>query len=143
MEKMDEKSILIAKIRSLEAESADDRAPVVSLEDFFEGNSDQGSIGCNLIPHLGTAYFFHQLLEIRDHPMVQTVLVEIYEVDETLETWPFSERVYVYTALPEDEISRMMSPLNFDELEFGFFMGKPASAVNPGNGMNVYAFWWD
>jgi len=140
---MDKRRSLISKIRKLEKDSPDDFAPVVSLEEFFEGNSDEGSIGCNLLPHPGTDFFFDLLLAIREHPKVQTVLIEIYQIDELFETWPFSERVYIYTKLPEEEITRMMRPLQYDELESGFFREKPSSAVVPQSGMNVYAFWWD
>lgn len=27
--------------------------PILLLEDFFEGNTDEGSIGCNLLEHRG------------------------------------------------------------------------------------------
>jgi hypothetical protein len=143
MESMDKRLSLISKIRSLEEDAPDDPLPVVSLEDFFEGNTDEGSIGCNLIPHPGIYFFHNTLIMVRNHPRVQTVLIEIFEVDETFETWPFSERVYVYTALPEEEIAQMMKPLKYDELEHDFFKGRPLSAVSPQSSMNVYAFWWD
>jgi hypothetical protein len=67
------------------------RYPVVPLEDFFEGNSAPGSIGCNLrkSENPGIAGFFQALKEIRDRPDVQDVLVEIYEMPEDVTTWPF------------------------------------------------------
>ena len=140
---MDKRLSLISKIRALEEVEPDDSLPVVSLEDFFEGNTDKGSIGCNLLPHPGIHFIYDSLIKLRNHPMVQTVLIEIFEVDEAFENWPYSERVYVYSSLPDEEIAKMMNPLRYDELEYGFFKGKPSSAVNPEPGMNVYAFWWD
>ena len=140
---MDKRLSLISKISALEELEPEESLPVVSLEDFFEGNTDNGSIGCNLIPHPGVDFIYDSLIKVRSHPMVQTVLIEIFEVDEALETWPFSERIYVYTSLPVEEISKMMKPLKYDELEYGFFKGKPSSAISPKSGMNVYAFWWD
>jgi hypothetical protein len=78
------------------------REPVVSLELFFEGNTDTGSIGCNLTDHPGVDRFYAVLRGIRDRVDVHAVWVGITEVlgpDE----WPFSDHVYVVTtATPED-----------------------------------------
>jgi hypothetical protein len=118
--------------------------PVVSLEDFFEGNQDLGSIGCNLIKHPGIPKFFETLRSIRGRPDVQDVLIEIHELDETDESsWPFSERVYVYTTAEEKALSNWLAPLDPDEIEVGFSQGKPAAAPEPREGMRVLAAWWD
>ncbi len=47
--------------------------PVVSLELFFEGNDDPGSIGCNLTDHPGVDRFYAVLRGIRDRPDVHGV----------------------------------------------------------------------
>ena len=49
--------------------------PVVTLEDFFEGNQDEASIGCNLVDHPGVDRFYETLRGIRDRADVQDVLV--------------------------------------------------------------------
>jgi hypothetical protein len=134
---------LISKVRKLEESALDDLATVVSVEDFFDSNTDEGSIVCNLIPHPGIDFFFKHLLEIRNHTEVQALLVQIYEVDEKMGTWPFSERIFVYTSLPKDEISRMMKSLKYDEIEAGFIWGRPLSSEIPQPGMKGYGFWWD
>ena len=68
---------LIEAIRRQGLPSPDAPLPVVTLEQFFDGNDDLGSIGCNLIDHPGTASFFATLRAIRDRPNVHNVLVEI------------------------------------------------------------------
>jgi hypothetical protein len=62
--------------------------PLVTLERFFVGNDDYGSIGCNLTPMLGPQFFFEQLKLIRSQPNVQEVFVEITDVAKDLNTWP-------------------------------------------------------
>ncbi|PFK67047.1 hypothetical protein COJ21_24420 [Priestia megaterium] len=39
-------------------------APLVSLEEFFEGNDDEGSIGCNLMDHPGIYWPFSERVYI-------------------------------------------------------------------------------
>jgi hypothetical protein len=135
---------LIEKIRSQGPIDLQNSSPVVSLEDFFEGNQDLGSIGCNLIKHRGTQKFFDTLRSIRELPDVQDVLVEIHEVDESDDfSWPFSERVYVYTTAGKEEVSNWLKPLGPDEIEEGFVQGKPYAAPEAGEGMRVLAAWWD
>jgi hypothetical protein len=67
-----------------------DPMPLVSLEEFFIGNDDEASIGCNLMRRPGMNVFYETLKEIRSKPNVQDVLVEIadlmlvfYQVDES------------------------------------------------------------
>jgi hypothetical protein len=118
--------------------------PVVSLEDFFEGNEDYGSIGCNLIEHPSPQGFFEHLLAIRSRPDVQDVLVEIYEIEEgDANMWPFSERVYVLTSASAKDVADWMRSLRPDEIEEGYFQGKPPAAPELREGMQVYAAWWD
>lgn len=70
--------------------------PVVSLELFFDGNEDPGSIGCNLSDHPGPDGFYRVLSAIRDRPDVYGVWVGISEVMDPDE-WPFSDHIYFVT----------------------------------------------
>ena len=63
------------------ASSHDDELPAVSLEQFFDGNDDPGSIMCNLQPRSMGAVR-EQLARIRSRPDVASVLVHIYELME-------------------------------------------------------------
>jgi hypothetical protein len=71
--------------------------PVVSLEDFFTGNNDLGSIGCNLENHPGTQRFFAILRSIRARPEVQDVLVTIYEYELRPQNWTTGWRFLLHT----------------------------------------------
>jgi hypothetical protein len=123
---------------------AQESLPVVSLEDFFEGNQDYGSIGCNLMEHPSPQVFFEHLLSIRARPDVQDVLVEISEVEEdNPNRWPFSERVYILTSTSAEQVAEWMALLKPDEIERGYLLGKPSAAPRLQEGMEVYAAWWD
>ncbi|MGD1097771.1 MAG: hypothetical protein ABSB35_38005 [Bryobacteraceae bacterium] len=87
---MDLRSTLIRKIQAQGSPASGARPPVVSLEDFFVGNLDHGSIGCNLRNSPGPEAFFGALRSIRGNESVQDVLVEVNEVIEgDTENGPF------------------------------------------------------
>src|SRR5438128_350946 len=59
--------------------------PLLSLEEFFEGNDDYSSIGCNLYPDQPAPSEFYSIFRsIRERPDVADVLVEVnqHEVPE-------------------------------------------------------------
>jgi hypothetical protein len=116
---------------------------VVSIEDFFYGNSDYGSIGCNLSNHRGPQFFFEILLGIRDRAEVQDVLVEINEVTADPQTWPFSDRVYVLSSATVDDVRSWIEPLQPDDVTMGWAHGTPPSAPELTPGFQVYSAWWD
>lgn len=122
-----------------------DPYPVISLEDFFEGNNDAGSIACNLQEayRLKIGEWFQILKRIRDRQEVQDVLVEIFEVPEDGETWPSSDRIYVLTSAGEEEVKSWMQPLRPDELAEGYIEGVPPGAPVLAHGKRVYQAWWD
>src|SRR5436305_1021206 len=58
--------------------------PAVPMEEFFDGNTDDRSIGVNLTPeqHIGLEGFHRVLREIKDRPDVQDVFIELTEVPD-------------------------------------------------------------
>ena len=117
-------------------------APIVSLEDFFTGNDDAGSIGCNT--NHGGPLFFAPLKAIRDKPTVQDVLIEIYEVGDGETMWPFSERIYILSSSSRDEVAEWLAPLEPDTVEQeSYVFGVPKTAPQLQEGMRIYAAWWD
>jgi hypothetical protein len=119
--------------------------PVVTLEEFFVGNNDLGSIGCNLNPHPGIERFFVVLQSIRSRPEVQDVLVTISECDENdVTSWPFSDRIYVFTTASKDDLAKWAKELEPSEvLDDGFVGGVPPAAPQLRPGMKVLSLWWD
>lgn len=118
--------------------------PIASIEDFFEGNDDISSIGCNLINHPGIEFFYKKLLEIREMPEVQDILVEVSETEATdPDIWPFSERIYIITIISKEKLKELVEELQPDEIEDGWAFGKPPAAPELIKGFKVYGIWWD
>ncbi|MEB4869464.1 hypothetical protein P8831_12125 [Priestia megaterium] len=117
-------------------------APLVCLEEFFKGNEDEGSIGCNLMDHPGIDTFYFVLLEIKSKPSVQDVLVEIMEVEDE-EYWPFSERIYILSSANPEEIEEWVKILEPDEIEEGYMFGPPPIAPELYPNHKVFGVWWD
>lgn len=117
--------------------------PVVSLEAFFTGNDDYGSLGCNLTEHPGPPAFFETLSAIRKRPEVQDVLVEINEADPEDTIWPFSDRVYVLTSASPSQVQAWLSRLQPSEVSLGWANGAPKAAPELRPGMSVVSAWWD
>lgn len=143
---MDYRKNLLKKLKSFDFDGAD-ALPLVSLEDFFVGNEDKGSIGCNLDEHPGIEFFFETLQNIRNRKDVQDVLVEINEIDgleEPDDMWAFSDRVYIITSESREEVAEWVETLMPDEIEEGWAYDKtPALAPQVSEGNKVYGVWWD
>ena len=115
---------------------------VVTLEDFFIGNDDRGSIGCNLgddQPEISE--FYDTLLEIRSKPEVQDVLVRIYDSDTS--GWPYSDTVYVLTSKALEDVRKWVAELKPDEIYAEWMYGPPPKAPKLGAGIKPYSVWWD
>jgi hypothetical protein len=141
---MNKRQRLVDKITQQgDPDDPDAPSPIVSLEDFFEGNEDLGSIGCNLVEHPGTDGFYRTLRDVRSRPDVQDVLVEIYEVMEGEDEWPFSERVYVLTSATPDDLRGWLTALDPSEIEEGWASAAPSASPALEPGMRVLSAWWD
>jgi hypothetical protein len=118
-------------------------APIVTLEDFFEGNNDESSIGCNLMEHPGIEKFYDVLLSIRNKDNVQDVLVEIMELEDDEDYWAFSERVYILGSVDESLLGSWIKDLEPTEIDEGYAFGQPPNAPSLLPGYKVYSVWWD
>lgn len=144
---MTQRAALIAKVK-LQGDPNDPNvaSPIVTLEDYFEGNNDLGSIGCNLGEHPGIGRFYQVLKGVRAKPEVQAVLVAVKEIVEEagFEDWPHSDTVYVISSQPKIVVQQWVSDLQPTEIGEGWFLGRqPASAPALKPGMKVYFLWWD
>jgi hypothetical protein len=118
--------------------------PVVSLEQFFDGNIDLGSIGGNLGDHPGMDTFFRVLREIRDRPDVYDVLVGITEVEDDELSWPYSDHVYVITTATVDAVANWAKPLEADQPGEGWWNGAPPRwPIQVPEDAHIVTLWWD
>ena len=133
------------KCRALKHELEDAPEPVlVSVDRFFDGNDDPGSIGCNLSPHPGVAAFRDVLTALARRPDVRSVHLVISEVDPGDEYWPFADVVLVAGEIPETALRLALKGLRPDEVgpaEEGHF--GLTDAVLEKLGPPVLLAWWD
>jgi hypothetical protein len=117
---------------------------LVSLEDFFTGNDDEGSIGCNLTMHPGVDVFYETLRQIRARPNVQDVLIEITDLQEDdLTTWPFSDTVYILADATESQVEEWLQRLSPDESPEAGVDESASTGVKLQLGIKVFIAWWD
>jgi hypothetical protein len=115
---------------------------IVSIEEFFDGNDDLGSIGCNLIEHPGMGAFRDIFARIARRPDVTTVYAQIAELDPGEDCWPFADTVFVVGSLSEDELAEALAPLEPDEIWKTADSDIP-SDIRKGRDTHVLAVWWD
>jgi hypothetical protein len=130
--------------RQLESCGAAD-APVVSVESFFSGNEDSGSIGCNLSSALGPHIFHERLRAIQARPDVQDVLVEIRESNEDDPdpfAWPFSDQIYLLTSAAREDVKAWLAPLQPDEVE-PVDLSTRVPPLELGDDVVIFRAWWD
>jgi hypothetical protein len=120
-----------------------DVMPVVSVEAFFDGNDDCGSIGCNLPEHPGVQRFYSILAAIKARSDVQDVLVGIYEIVDDETSWPFAETVYILTSADGSVVQEWVAELQPDEVTEGFPYGDPPGAPTLAPGTHPIRVWWD
>lgn len=131
------------KIKQQEAEGGDN--PIVSLDDFFIGNEDIGSIGCNLSPPLTQGIFYQNLKDICSRPDVEEIWIEITDLEEDNPdplTWPFSDKIFIVTSASQPEVARWLEPLQPDEVD-SFYINSRLKSTELEAGTKIYRAWWD
>ena len=90
---------------------------IVSLEQFFDGNDDPGSIGWNLLEHPGMDNFRDLLTGLLRRPDVQAVYAQIAELDPgEYDCWPAADIIFVVGRISADELQHILNPLKPDEV---------------------------
>ncbi|HZN37279.1 MAG TPA: hypothetical protein VFD82_00665 [Planctomycetota bacterium] len=141
---MDRKSRLVQRINRL-GTIGDPKTPVplVTLEEFFEGNDDPGSIGCNLPDPVQPSVFYALFKAIRSRPGVADVLVQVTMHDDP-QMWPFSDTVWVVTSASDADIKKWVPErLLPDELVDGFPKDRPMEKCSVPEGMRAVGLWYD
>lgn len=114
---LDEKPMNIAKRNALVERLAKEPEPLlVPIEEFFDGNDDLGSIGCNLIHHPGIETFRKTFDALKSRPDVEAIYAHISELDAGPTCWPFSDTIIVFGRIAAKELKRALAPLEPDEV---------------------------
>jgi len=115
---------------------------LVPIDRFFDGNDDEGSIGCNLVPHPGMGLFRETLLGLLQRPDVTAVHALITELDPGDDAWPFSDTVVVTGAITPESLQAAIADLQPDEVG-------PAdpdaldSSLSQSDRSSALVAWWD
>jgi hypothetical protein len=132
-----------AKCTALKVELAAQPEPqTISVERFFDGNDDLGSIGCNLIEHPGIDTFRDVLTGLLRRPDIEAVYAQISELDPGEGCWPFTDTIIVVGTIPVDELRSAVSALEPDEVAPAEDFGVSPSIAER-HGSPVLAVWWD
>lgn len=115
--------------------------PLLAIDEFFEGNTVVGSIGCNLAGEPSPEMFYAALQAIAHRPDVEDIRVQITAFDDP--DWPYSDIVYVMTSsAPEEVATWFPQELRPDETWEGF-VDQPYEPYAVPPGMKPIACWWD
>jgi hypothetical protein len=115
--------------------------PLVTIEEFFEGNEELGSIGCNLLPTPEPSDFYEFFRRIATRSDVADIRVQITAFDTP--EWPFSDTVYIMTTASDEEvISWFPDAMRPDETWLGF-SEQVYEPYNVAAGFHPVGCWWD
>lgn len=115
---------------------------LLTLAEFFEGNTAVGSICCNLIPTPMPDEVYKALRAILARPDVADVRVQITSFDDI--RWPFSDTVWVITMSRPDEVMGWFPEgLRPDQCTLGWTEGLVFERCRVPVGMHPVACWWD
>jgi hypothetical protein len=116
----------------------------VTLEEFFDGNTDPGSIGYNLPDPPKPKEFYDLLKRFLDRPEVSDVRIAVMD-HEDLERWPSTDTIWIITSASPDQVrSWFPARLAPDETWDGF--DKAAAKFEPyevPKGMRAVGAWYD
>lgn len=118
--------------------------PLVTLEEFFEGNTDFGSIGYNFHPKQPAPSEFYSFFKtIRSKPNVAEVRVQITQHDDP-DAWPVSDTIWIITSESRETVAQWLgTSFAADELLDGFDRDHKYEALKVPVGMHAIGVWWD
>lgn len=115
---------------------------LVPVDEFFDGNDDIGSIGCNLPEHPGIDAFRTALVRLKERDDVVAVYAQIAEIDPGEDCWPFTDTVFVVGSLSSEDLAAELEALEPDEVGSAEDFGVPEQLLHK-HKEPVLAAWWD
>ncbi|MHC4474298.1 MAG: hypothetical protein ACYTEL_01550 [Planctomycetota bacterium] len=120
--------------------------PFVTLEEFFEGNDDYGSIGYNFYPDQpAPAEFYRLFRRIRDKAEVDDVRVEVKDLEDP-GGWPATDTIWIITEASPDDIKEWLGErFRADDILCGFPTEGyyKTERYDLPDGMQAIGVWWD
>ena len=96
---------------------------LVTLDDFFIGNNDYGSIAANSYSRPSNQEYYKLLKKIQSDPRIKRILVNLndlhlYEGNKFSEFWPYADYIYVVGNMPINDLRKNLEKLMPDEINF-------------------------
>jgi hypothetical protein len=114
---------------------------VVTVDEFFEGNTDGGSIGANLYPEQPSLKTFSDTFKtMLASDKVESIFIRIADAEDT--EWFYTDTVYVVGDATKDEVTEMLKGLQPTEIYSDWMYGKPVNIAGFTR-KNIYSVWWD
>ena len=118
--------------------------PLVTLEEFFEGNDDYGSIGYNFYPDQPSPSEFYSLFKsIRVKPEVADIRVEVKDLEDP-EGWPSTDTVWIITKATVKDVEKWLGQrFRADDFIIGFPEQYKYEHYDVPEQMTAIGVWWD
>lgn len=118
--------------------------PLVTLEEFFEGNNDYSSIGYNFYPDQPSPQEFYQLFkEFRAKTEVNDVLVEVNQ-HENPDMWPSTDTIWIITTASKENVNDWLGErFSPNEILLGFKTHIQLEPYNIPQNYHAIGIWWD
>jgi len=136
---MDKKAEILEKITQA---GFPGKEVAVTVDEFFNGNEDDGSIGANLYPEQPSLQFFWDTFNtMLASAKVENIFIRIADAEDT--DWFYTDTAYVVGDVTFEEVTEMVKELHPSEIYNEWMYGQPVnlSGINPGK--KVYSLWWD
>lgn len=141
--------IKLVEIIQAAVEFDDSVPPVVGLDEYFAGNTQEDCIAPNQVgygrPSLAAMYEVFRAIQSRAD--VQAVLVGIHddwiEARDCPDVWPAAENVHILTSASRSEVEKWIEGLAADGIVKGWPYGKHPLAPEPAAGCVVFTVCWD
>ncbi len=114
----------------------------VSVDEFFDGNVDDSSIGANLYPEQPSLQTFYDTFKtMLTSDKVENIFVRIADTEDS--DWFYTDTVYVAGDATMEEVTEMLKALQPTEIYSDWLYGKPVNIPNVNTNKNIYSVWWD
>jgi hypothetical protein len=139
------KTVLVERIsRNGDVNDPTTPRPLVTLEEFFDGNDDMGSIGYNFgARQPAPSEFYSFFKRIRARRDVADVRVEISQHDDP-EAWPVTDTIWIVTSASDSDVSAWLGDrFAADDLLNGLPPDRKFDALSIPAKMRAVGVWWD
>lgn len=117
---------------------------LILVKEFFDGNDDLGSIGCNLDEHPGIDSFRVTFEKLAERSDVEAVYAQVAELEPGEDSWPFCDIIIVIGSISSEDLQSELIGLQPDEVGTSSdFIGPETLAGRNPRDLPVLVAWWD